>query len=186
MIYIPMMLISTLREMHENTVGYGYEDLVGYLQKLKAEKTIITYTTKENYKKNQNEYKEIELLENSFDVDFPEIDYEKYNKLLIKYSSETHNAEEVTKKNILDIIETVINSYLKGYWISPETVNSEVTDSIFRVKNKFIQSINPGYIEDYWLPLHMEVYNYIENHKNSYDTIISDVESTFFYKDQKL
>ena len=61
----------------------------------------------------------------------------------------------------------------------------EVTDSIFRVNNKFIQAVNPDYIEKYWLPLHTDIYNYIEEHKNMYDAVISDVESTFFYKDQK-
>ena len=64
--------------------------------------------------------------------------------------------------------------------------NSEVTDSIYRVKNKFIQSVNPEYIEKYWLPLHMDVYNYIETNKNKYDAVISDVESAFFYKEEKL
>ena len=55
----------------------------------------------------QDEFREIKLLENSFNVFFPEIDYDKYNELLTRYSLETHNAEEVTKKNIVDIIETV-------------------------------------------------------------------------------
>jgi len=186
MIYISMIIISTLGKMHENTIGYNYEDFVRYLKELKVEKTIITYTNKQNYKIKHNEYKEIEFLEDSFEVFFPEIDYEKYNNLLTKYSLETHNAEEVTKKNIVDIIETVITSYLKGFWKSPETVNSEVTDNIFRIENKFIQSVNPQFIENYWLPLHRDVYNYIENSKNNYDAIISDVESTFFYKEQKL
>ncbi|AGO61442.1 hypothetical protein [Ferroplasma acidarmanus] len=181
-----MIIISTLGKMHENTIGYGYEDLITYLGELKVKNLIITYTSRHNYNMKQDEFREIKLLENSFNVFFPEIDYDKYNELLTRYSLETHNAEEVTKKNIVDIIETVINSYLKGYWKSPETVNSEVTDSIYRVKNKFIQSVNPEYIEKYWLPLHMDVYNYIETNKNKYDAVISDVESAFFYKEEKL
>lgn len=181
-----MIIISTLGKMHENTIGYGYEDFVRYLKELKVEKIIITYTTQQNYKIKKDEYKEIGFLEDSFEVFFPKIDYAKYNNLLTKYSLEIDNAEEVTKKNIVDIIETVITSYLKGFWKSPETVNSEVTDSIFRIENKFIQSVNPQFIENYWLPLHLDVYNYIKNSKNNYNAIISDVESTFFYKEQEL
>ena len=180
-----MIIVSTLRKMHENTIGYQYEDFIRYVHKLNVDNLMVTYTSREDFEKDKNQHKEIAMLQESFNVYFPEIDYEKYMKLSRGKLFEIHNAEEITKKNIMDIIETVVNSYLKGYWKDPETVNSEVTDSIFRVNNKFIQAVNPDYIEKYWLPLHTDIYNYIEEHKNMYDAVISDVESTFFYKDQK-
>jgi hypothetical protein len=185
-VYISMKIISTLGKMHEHTVGYEYEAFIEYINRLKVKNALIAYTSRENFEENENSYNEIKFLKKSFNIDFPDIDFEKYRKLSEKYSFETHNAEEITKKNIIDIIETVINSYLAGYWKDPETVNSEVTDSIFRVKNKFILSVNPEYIEKYWMPLHKEIFDYIENYKNNYDAVISDVESTFYYKDQNL
>ncbi|WP_337860007.1 hypothetical protein [Ferroplasma sp.] len=181
-----MVIISTLRKMHENTIGYSYDEFIEYVKKLQVKNLLITYTSRKNFEEHKSGYQEITLLEQFFNVEFPEINYKKYDKLLKGTLSEVHNAEEVTKKNIVDIIETVINSYLKGYWKDPETVNSEVTDSIFRVNNKFIQSVEPDYIEKYWLPLHTEIYNYIIEDKKDYDAIISDVENTFFYKDKKI
>lgn len=181
-----MIIISTLRKMHETTIGYGYEEFIEYVKGLNVKNILITYTSRKNFEDKKNEYKEITMLKQFFNTGFPDVNYERYVELAEGLLAETHNAEEVTKKNILDIIETVINSYLKGYWKGPDTVNSEVTDSIYRVNNKFIQSVNPEYIEKYWLPLHDEIYNYIIEHKKNYDAIISDVESTFFYKDKKI
>lgn len=181
-----MLIISTIRKLHENTVGYSYEDFINYITETNSKSLIITYTSEENFMKNQEYFKEIQLLMKRFTVRFTLINYQKYNTLYDKFKFKTENAEDITKKNITDIIDTVIDSYLIGYWKNPETVNSEITDSIFKVKNKFLESVNYDYVEKYWIPLHEEIYNYIENKKDEYDTVITDVESAFFYREKNL
>jgi hypothetical protein len=181
-----MIIISTIGKLHEKTVGYSYDDFMRYIVENNARNLIVTYTSEENFIENRENYIEIQKLMEKFSVHFPDIDHEKYYALSEKYSIKAQNAEEITKKNITDIIETVIDSYLTGYWNSPETVNSEITDSIFKVKNKFMESVNHDYIEKYWYPLHMEIYQYIEMEKNDFDAVISDVESAFFYREKNL
>ena len=181
-----MIIISTIGKLHEKTVGYSYEDFIRYVTQIGVNNLIITYTSEQNYRENRDKYREIQLLEEDFKIYFPEIDYKNYAALSEKYNAKARNAEDITKKNISDIIETVIDSYLTGYWKNPETVNSEITDSIFKVKNQFLISINHDYMEKYWEPLHIAIYNYIKNRENRYDAIISDVESAFFYREKNL
>ncbi|MCL4453502.1 MAG: hypothetical protein M1317_05305 [Candidatus Thermoplasmatota archaeon] len=181
-----MNIISTIGKLHGKTVGYSYEDFIRYITESNARNLIVTYTSEENFTDNREDYIEIQMLQEKFNVHFPKIDYQKYYELSEKYALKAQNAEDITKKNITDIIETVIDSYLTGYWKNPETVNSEITDSIFKVKNKFIESVNHDYIEKYWNPLHMEIYKYIEREKNSFDAVITDVESAFFYREKNL
>ena len=101
-----MIIVSTLRKMHENTIGYQYEDFIRYVHKLNVDNLIVTYTSRENFEKDKDQHKEIAMLQESFNVYFPEIDYEKYMKLSRGKLFEIHNAEEITKKNII----------LSGHW----------------------------------------------------------------------
>ena len=181
-----MLIISTIGKLHENTVGYSYEDFIKYIVEMNCKNLIITYTSEKNFMNNPERFKEIQVLTKKFTVHFPSINYQKYNALHDKFKFKTENAEDITKKNITDIIDTVIDSYLTGYWKNPETVNSEITDSIFKVKNKFLESVNYDYVEKYWVPLHEEIYNYVESKKDEYDAVITDVESAFFYREKNL
>ena len=48
------------------------------------------------------------------------------------------NAEAVVRKNIVDMIYSTIYAYLEGYWKDQETVNSEVTDALFRARRLLV------------------------------------------------
>ncbi len=177
-----MKIISTIGKMHCDIPGYNYKIFSGYVKSFGINDIFITYLSEEKYNKNKEKYKEIEYI-NDLNIIFNDIDYNYYDKLRNNFEMKPVNAENITKRNILDIINTVIDSYLKGYWKDPETVNSDVTDSIFKAKHKFLLSLNPDYEEKYWLPLHEKIYNNILNIKNNI-IIISDIESSFFYKDK--
>lgn len=177
-----MNIISTIGKMHCDIPGYNYKIFSEYVKSFNINDIFITYLSEEEYNKNKEKYKEIEYI-NDLNIIFNGIDCNQYNKLRNNFEMKPVNAENITKRNILDIINTVIDSYLKGYWKDPETVNSDVTDSIFKAKHKFLLSLNPDYEEKYWLPLHEEIYNNILNIKNNI-IIISDIESSFFYKDK--
>ncbi len=178
-----MNIISTIGKMHEDIIGYDYKIFAEYVKSFGINNIFITYVSENEYKKNMGNYKEIITLEKDFNINFNGIDCNYYNEIKAKYEIKPLNAENITKKNILDIIDTVIDSYLKGYWKDPETVNSDVTDSVFKAKHKFLLSLNPDYEEKYWIPLHNEIYKNILSIK--YNTIIiSDIGSSFFYKDK--
>ena len=67
--------------MHENTIGYQYEDFIRYVHKLNVDNLMVTYTSREDFEKDTNQHKEIAMLQESFNVYFPEINHEKYMKL---------------------------------------------------------------------------------------------------------
>ena len=178
-----MNIISTIGKMHGDIIGYNYKVFSEYVKSFGINNVFITYTSENEYRKNTDNYKEIMLLEENFNLYFNGIDCNYYNEIKNKYEIKPLNAENVTKRNILDIMNTVIDSYLKGYWKDPETVNSDVTDSVFRAKHKFLLSLNPDYEEKYWLPSHNKAYENILGIKNNM-IIISDIESSFFYRDK--
>ncbi len=63
----------------------------------------------------------------------------KFREEFFKKSINT--PEAAVKKNMIDLIDDTIYSYLSNYWRDWDTVNSEVTDSLFRAKHKLVESV---------------------------------------------
>ncbi len=106
----------------------------------------------------------------------------KKDGLLSKYSS---SAESVVKKNIMEMIGTTIQSYLEGYWKDSETVNSEVTDSLFRAKHKLISTMFWEMERDTWNAMMEEITTRVQElHPGEGDTIIVDVERKYWLHDK--
>ncbi|MEM0139484.1 MAG: hypothetical protein QXZ44_02590 [Ferroplasma sp.] len=178
-----MNVVSTLGKMHEDVIGYGYEDFINYVTTFSFNSIFIAYVSEDIYNKDPDNYKELQLLDKKYELLFPAIDFKGYDKLLGENKLKVSTPEDVTKKNISDIIETVIYSYLRGYWKDCKTVNSSITDSIYRIRNQFLMQINPNYISNYWEPLHNSIFDCIKKIDNN-ALIISKVEDSFFYRDK--
>ncbi len=151
--------------------GYGNRDI------------FITYISEEKYRNNKNSYKEIRNLEGKYNLFFNGIDCEYYFGIGERYSIKAIDAETITKKNLLDMLDSITKSYLESFWKDESAINSELTDNVFRAKHKFILSLNPEYEEKYWIPLHEEIYNNMKKYNKKF-IIVSDVESSFFYREK--
>ena len=81
------------------------------------------------------------------------------------------------------MLDSITKSYLESFWKDESAINSELTDNVFRAKHKFILSLNPEYEEKYWIPLHEEIYNNMKKYNKKF-IIVSDVESSFFYREK--
>lgn len=178
-----MNVVSTLGSLHNEVSGYSYGDFIDYVSQFSFKNIIIVYTDKKNYIENKEKFVEIEKLEKKFNIEFPEIDFEHYKELSQKYWFKSKTPEEITKKNINDIIDTVTGSYLRGYWKDAVTVNSEITDSLYKMKIQFMASINPDYVSEYWTPLREKIFNFIDK-KYSGDLIVARVDEAFYYREK--
>ncbi len=178
-----MKVISSIGNMHGEISGYNYEKFRGIVDGYGNKNIFITYLSEEKYKNNKNSYKEIHSLEGKYNLFFNGIDFNYYSSLREKYSIKAIDAETITKKNLLDMLDSITKSYLEGFWKDENAINSELTDNVFRAKHKFILSLNPEYEEKYWIPLHEEIYDNLKKYNKNF-IILSDVESSFFFREK--
>lgn len=103
-----------------------------------------------------------------------------------KYIEDNLNTPELSiKRNMLELIDNTIYNYLAQYWKGPETVNSEVTDSLFRAKHKLFSSVFYDLEEETWEKKNRQI---LENIKKASpvdsSVILSSVESRYWFKDR--
>ena len=87
----------------------------------------------------------------------------------------------VTRKNILEMMDTTIWAYLSAYWTSPEKVNSDVSDSIFSARRLMISSFVPEIDDKIWAPSIQQITENIKKQKDYRKSIILvDVQNKFY------
>ncbi|KQB36334.1 hypothetical protein [Acidiplasma cupricumulans] len=178
-----MIVLSTVGKLHNEIKNYTYKDLADMPGSLGYHEVFIAYTSEKEYNKNPDDFPEISMLKRSYNIYFNGIDMDFYRNIENEYKIRPENAETTTKKNLLDMLNSITRTYLEGYWKDGDTINSELTDSVFRAKHKFMLSMNPDYEQKYWVPMHEEIFkNIIKINRDL--AIISEVESSFYFKDK--
>jgi|GEM_PF-5255481 hypothetical protein len=87
----------------------------------------------------------------------------------------------VTRKNILEMMDTTIWAYLSAYWTSPEKVNSDISDSIFSARRLMISSFVPEVDDKIWEPnIHLITENIKKQKDYTKSIILVDVQYKFF------
>ena len=87
----------------------------------------------------------------------------------------------VTRKNILEMMDTTIWAYLRSYWTSPEKVNSDVSDSIFSARRLMISSFVPEIDDKIWIPSINLVTDRIKKQADYRSAIILvDIQNKFY------
>ncbi|AAT43861.1 hypothetical protein [Picrophilus oshimae] len=166
-----MIVVSTIGKMHESIPGYDYKELVNYIKTFNKREVLVSYLKDDPGK--YDDFTEISYLKNAgFDLYF--IGEELYRPVTV-----INSPESLVRSNLIDMINTMVYSYLKGYWKDAETVNSEFTDRIFSAKHKFIMSVEPDIELKYWVPMHKKI---MEKAENKDAILLSDVESAYFYR----
>ncbi len=166
-----MIVVSTIGKMHESIPGYNYDELVRYIKTFNINNVLVSYLSREPEK--YDDFMEIFYIKQAgFNVKF--IGEEAYHPVTI-----IKDPESLVRSNLIDMINTMVYSYLKGYWKDATTVNSEFTDKIFNAKHKFIMSVDPDIELKYWVPVHKKIKEKAEREGG---ILLSDVESAYFYR----
>lgn len=183
-----MEFISFIGENHEKAEGYSAENLVERIASMNPVRVIVTMDPHavdrpEGYDKALNMVLRDSRI--SSRIVYAGVDETKYselrNDLLTSFST---SAENVVKKNLLEMIDTTIKSYLEGYWKDYQTVNSEVTDSLFRAKHKLFSTMFWEMERDTWNKMLDETKERIIKLEPGYsDVVLVDVEKKYWLLD---
>ncbi|WP_237265202.1 hypothetical protein [Thermoplasma sp. Kam2015] len=183
-----MFFVATIGKAHEKIEGYSYNAMLRYILSMNPSRIYVTYLTHYDYDHGLygEEIKKLmseDLLADK--VSFRGVDEKKYRDLYQKYVEENRSSPEfVIKFNVLDIMNTTLNSYLEGYWKDPGTVNSEVTDSLFRAKHKLTYAMFPDLEVLTWENKHREIMENIEMTGVTPNTmILCPAESRYWFID---
>lgn len=114
------------------------------------------------------------------------VDYRQFEQYRSKYVEEHLSTPELSiKRNMLELIDDTINNYLSQYWKGPETVNSEVTDSLFRAKHKLFSSVFYELESETWDRHNQDILDRIEESSPPENSVIlSTVESRYWFNDR--
>lgn len=180
--------VSTIGESHTKIEGYSYEAFVNHVRSFSPSNVIVSYISAEEHK--QGKYgKEIEVLledqELSDRVVFAGVDNNPYESFREQYFKDrSSSAEVLVKRNVLELIDSTVYSYLENYWKNADTVNSEITDSLFRAKHKIIASMFWDMEKYTWEERHKEILGNIRNcSTQNGSVIVTDVESRYWFLD---
>lgn len=184
-----MEIISFIGENHNRVENYSPSSLISYLESRGSGKVIVAVDQSSPFLRNgaAESLRKItgagSLSGRIVMAGIDESPYiEKRDGFMQSYSN---SAEAVVKKNILDMMDTTVRSYLEGYWRDFETVNSEVTDSLFRAKHKLIATMFWEMERDTWNSMLDAMYTKIMSHSpSSADAVIVDVEKRYWLVDR--
>ena len=181
-----MEIVACIGKSHEKVIGYSRHDLANAITGLKPTDIVFTYLSKEDFEDGRYG-PEVSIL-----LARPEF-REKIrfagagNEGRITASEVKTNAEAVVRKNIVDMIYSTIYAYLEGYWKDQETVNSEVTDALFRARRLLVSQIEGVEGDKKWESAHEKILSNIGRMKlGSNPVLVAPVESAFWFKDNLL
>lgn len=180
-----MQYIATLGEHHKTIEKYSTEVFVDYVNSFKEKNAIVaSYSRDDVFKHGLGS--EIVSLSKSGKKNLTFCGPDRYalNKVYDEILQQRkEDADFVTKKNILEMMDTTIWSYLKAYWTSPEKVNSDVSDSIFSARRLMISSFVPELDDKIWAPTIRLITDSIRKQENYRDSLVLvDVQDKFYIK----
>lgn len=182
-----MEVISSVSSLGVSVRGYDDGVLAELLREQHPDKIFLAEVAPEAFEKTHPDfesYKSINEIVKSQLMPVG-IDMERYDNFKNSFIQENLKTPELAiKKNMLDLIDNTILNYLAQYWKGPETINSEVTDSLFRAKHKLFSSVFYDLEAEFWEKRNKKILDNIkkEGATNS-SVIISSVESRYWFKD---
>lgn len=184
-----MNIISFIGESHGSVGGYSTEKLLNRIKAGNPRRVIVTMDP--DFKGRNDSYREVlnTILADSgisSSIQYANADETKFQELREEYfEKQTGNADALVKKNIMEMIETTIKSYLEGYWKDYDSVNSEVTDSLYRAMHKLISTMFWEVERDTWNAMLEEMTNKVEElNPGQGDVILVDVEKRYWLADK--
>lgn len=181
-----MEVLSSVASLGISVRGYDEEVLSELIREFKPDKIFITELSEAQYKNlaNSTFYHSVGKLTGAAVVPSG-VDIGPFEKFKEEYTQANLNSPELNiKKNMLELINDTIYNYLAQYWKGPDTINSEVTDSLFRAKHKLFSSVFFELENGSWDELHRAVLEKIKKGgPTNGSLILSTVESRYWFKD---
>ena len=182
-----MEVLSSVFSLGVSIRGYNEDVLKELLREQHPEAVYITELTKEEFESSNELSKSYEVLTDGLGTELVPVgvDTSELEKYREKYIKENLSTPELSiKRNMLELIDDTIYNYLAQYWKGPETVNSEVTDSLFRAKHKLFSSVFYELENETWEKQNSTILNAIKNTSPTEKSVIlSPVESRYWFKD---
>lgn len=182
-----MEVISSVSSLGVPIRGYDEAVLRELLREQHPDRIFITEVAPDDFGRETTENPLYENIKDNLELALQPVgvDMSVYSEFKEKYVQEKMNSPELAiKKNMLDLIDNTIINYLAQYWKGPETVNSEVTDSLFRAKHKLFSSVFYDLEEEFWENRNRKILENIKSRGPTRDSvIISSVESRYWFKD---
>ena len=181
-----MEVLSSVDSLGIVVRGYNEDVLAELLRQLKPDKIFITELAETEYNalSDSSFYRSVGEMTGALVLPAG-VNRTPFEKFREDYIETNLNSPELTiKKNMLDLINDTISNYLAQYWKGPDTINSEVTDSLFRAKHKLFSSVFYDLENGSWDSRHNAVLEEIKkNAPTEKSVIISAVESRYWFKD---
>jgi hypothetical protein len=178
-----MRFIATIGKHHKDIEKYSEEVFVDYVNSFPEQNAIVaSYSSDDVFKHGLGT--EIMALSRSGKKNLlfcgPEI-----SVLNMTYEDILQNRRDdpdfVTRKNILEMMDTTIWAYLSAYWTSPQKVNSDISDSIFSARRLMISSFVPEVDDKIWVPsIHLITENIRKQDDYRNSIILVDVQYKFY------
>ena len=184
-----MNIISFIGAGHQKVSGYSTADLVREIKHCRPKRVIVTIDPELG--KRQESYRDaLQSILSDPEISalaiFANADESRYQKLRDEYFEKySGNADTLVKKNIMEMIETTIKSYLEGYWKDFDSVNSEVTDSLYRAMHKLISTMFWEVERDTWNAMMEETTARVAKlSPDDGDVILVDAEKRYWLADK--
>ncbi len=182
-----MEVISSVFSLGVTIRGYNEDVLKELLREQHPEAVYITELSVDEFSGSNELYQSYqtfigELGFKMIPVGVNSAEFEEFRK---RYIEENLSTPELSiKRNMLELIDDTIYNYLAQYWKGPETVNSEVTDSLFRAKHKLFSSVFYDLEAETWEKRNGQILQAIkETSPTDNSVILSPVESRYWFKD---
>ncbi len=182
-----MEVLSSVFSLGVTIRGYNEDVLKELLREQHPETIYITELTEKEFKRSNELSKSYQALTDGLGsklvpVGVDTTGLEKYREEYIREKLST--PELSIKRNMLELIDDTIYNYLAQYWKGPETVNSEVTDSLFRAKHKLFSSVFYELETETWEKQNGKILDAIKKTSpTDKSVILSPVESRYWFKD---
>ena len=179
-----MEIIATVTSLRTEVKGYGLQEVLAKVHEIMPDRIFVT----EEMKRSPVEVELYNNLAKNFhhtlsDCSIDSAKYEEFRSEFLRINTGT--PENSVKKNMLELVDETIFNYLANYWKNFESVNSEVTDSLFRAKHQLISGVFYDLEKGFWISQNQEILNKILNEKlTEKSVIISGVERRYWLSDQ--
>lgn len=182
-----MEVFSSVFSLGVTIRGYNEDVLKELLREQHPEAIYITELTEEEFNGSNELCKSYQALTEGLGSMLVPVgvDTSELETFREKYIRENLSTPELSiKRNMLELIDDTIYNYLTQYWKGPETVNSEVTDSLFRAKHKLFSSVFYDLEMETWEKQNEKILEAIKGASPTEKSVIlSPVESRYWFKD---
>ncbi len=181
-----MEFFSTIGKFHESTENYTLEDLASAIQE-KSFREVYSAVLPgiwESAIRTDEIKRRITGSGMGFHDLLSESEMEDYgNAKAALFEAENRDPDLKVKVKLLEIVDATIYSYMKGFWKDSQSVNSELTDGVFRAKHLLMSAVVTPFEISVWKEWHSRLKDRILSLDDKKIAVIVNVESRYWFVD---